>query len=77
MRAIRLVGHIGEDHMLHLELPVDVNTGPAEVIVLLADTPMKSENDLEDFLDALTRQTRYQKNQDEIDRSLKAVFLQN
>lgn len=44
MRAIKLQGRIGSDHMLVIELPRDLAEGPAEVIVLVPDlAPVDAE----------------------------------
>jgi hypothetical protein len=37
MRAIRLQTRVARDHTLHIELPADVEEGPAEVIVLVPE----------------------------------------
>jgi hypothetical protein len=73
MRAIKLQARIGSDHMLHLQLPVDLAEGPAEIIVLVPDaTEPESDNktNLETFLDKLERGPRHIRSKDEIDRYL-------
>lgn len=42
MRAIRLQTQVEKDHTLRLELPEDVEEGPAEVIVLVPETVERS-----------------------------------
>jgi hypothetical protein len=48
MRTIRLQTHVDRDHTLRIELPSDVEEGPAEVIVLVPDR--RSPETIEEIL---------------------------
>ena len=58
MRAIRLRSQIDKDHTLSLRLPDDVAEGPAEVIVLVEETPVREGPVLSDFLARLEQRER-------------------
>lgn len=73
MRALKLKAQVTRDHSLHLQLPEDVQEGPAEVIVLIsggeaADRP--AAGSLADFLAAPPIDPRLSRTKEAIDRSL-------
>jgi hypothetical protein len=76
MRAIKLQAQIGRDHMLHLQLPEDLNEGPAEVIVLIpeektaAQTTAGESAGLAKFLEKNRLDRRWVKSKEELDRYL-------
>jgi len=70
MRAIKLQTQVGKDHTLRLELPQDVEEGPAEVIVLVPEAPERSRHTLADFLAHLSRTPRTIRSKEDIDRYL-------
>lgn len=73
MRAIKLLGHISENHTLNLDLPEDVVEGPAEVIVLIPEEDASRESaNIKEFLLKLSRQSRKTRSKQEIDRYLEA-----
>ncbi len=37
MRAVKLPAQVNRDHTLHLQLPEEIQEGPAEVIVLIPE----------------------------------------
>jgi hypothetical protein len=59
MRAIKLTTHVSEDRTLHLQLPEDVQEGPAEVIVLVPEGARSSGHTLRDFLLRLRSSPRF------------------
>jgi len=74
MRVIRLTAAIGPDHKLHLQLPDDVTTGPAEVIVSIPDpgTPDEDVSDFGKFLDFIDSLPPGNRSKEKIDRALQA-----
>lgn len=70
MRAIKLTTHVSEDRILHLQLPEDVEEGPAEVIVLVPEGTRSSGHTLRDFLLRLRSSPRQIRSKEDIDRSL-------
>ncbi len=77
MRAVKLAAQVTSDHTLHLELPKDVGEGPAEVIVLVADSeptasPQPEAGSLEDFLSRPRVDRRFVRSKEEIDDYLRA-----
>ncbi|HYU31946.1 MAG TPA: hypothetical protein VEW48_07270 [Thermoanaerobaculia bacterium] len=70
MRAIKLNTHVAGDRTLRLKLPDDVEEGPAEVIVLVADAPGRRSHTLQDFLVDLSSHPRHIRTREEIDRYL-------
>jgi hypothetical protein len=71
MRAIKLNTHVAKDRTLLLQLPEDVQEGPAEVIVLVPENAEQSTRTLEGFLAGLAARPRRVRTKEEIDRSLK------
>ncbi len=77
MRAVKLAAQVTSDHTLHLELPMHVGEGPAEVIVLVSDSePTNSAQpeagSLQDFLSGPRIHRRFIRSKEEIDDSLRA-----
>ena len=70
MRAIKLKTRVKPDHTLHLDLPPDVDAGPAEVIVLLPGEPRLATPSLEEYLTDLEATSRSTRSTEEIDRAL-------
>jgi hypothetical protein len=72
VRAIKITTTIGADHTLHLQLPDDVDAGPAEVIVLVPEqqATAKAGQGLEGFLRKLREAPRKVRSKEEIDRYL-------
>lgn len=71
MRAIKLKAQIGTDHTLHLQLPDDVDEGPAEVIVLVEGDPepVQGSGTVADFL--ATHRVTSPRSKEEIDSYLR------
>jgi hypothetical protein len=72
MRAVKIATAVTKDHTLHLELPEEIGEGPAEVIVLLADsndqTAARSDGwTLNDFLAESRLDPRFTRSKEEID----------
>lgn len=44
MKAIELIGHVDEQHRLHVELPPDVQPGPVKITVQLV-SEVEDESD--------------------------------
>lgn len=70
MRAIKLNTHVASDRTLRLQLPDDVDEGPAEVIVLVPDATGRRSHTLQDFLVGLASRPRQLRTKEEIDRYL-------
>ena len=71
MRTLKLMGHVSKDHTLQLELPVDVDEGPAEVIVLLPEKSLMAQHDtITSFLKSLSNLRIPTRSKEEIDRYL-------
>jgi hypothetical protein len=70
MRAIKLNTHVASDRTLRLQLPDDVDEGPAEVIVLVPDATGRRSHTLREFLDDLPHHRRQIRTKEEIDRYL-------
>lgn len=70
MRAIKLNTHVAQDRTLRLKLPEDVQVGPAEVIVLVAEGAERRTHTLKDFLAGLSTRPRRIRTKEEIDRYL-------
>lgn len=73
MRAVKLTGTITGDHKLMLDLPDDLPTGPAEVIVLVNEASAVStdaDESFEAFLDSLGKSPHRRRSKAEIDRYL-------
>jgi|GEM_PF-2549923 DUF1009 family protein len=71
MRAVRMAGYVNGDHTLRLDLPKDVEEGPAEVIVLVPEKiPESNQTTLETFFQNLERAGRKVISKEEIDRSI-------
>lgn len=69
MRAIKLQTHVAKDRTLHLQLPEDIQEGPAEVIVLVPEPAESPAHTLRDFLAGLSSR-RQVRTKEEIDRYL-------
>jgi len=69
MRAIKLNTHVTGSRTLSLELPPDVEQGPAEVIILVPDRQRRPHT-LADFLDHLSDHPRHLRTKEEIDRQV-------
>lgn len=72
MRAIKLRGQVTRDHALHLQLPDDIEEGPAEVIVLVDKTGDDSNVGLAEALDESAVDPRFIRSKEAIDRDLLA-----
>jgi hypothetical protein len=70
MRAIKMQTLVEKDHTLHLQLPEDVNEGPAEVIVLVPELAEPPRHTLADFLARLSERPRTTRKKEEIDQYL-------
>lgn len=71
MRAIKLNTHVSRDRTLRLQLPNDVEEGPAEVIVLVPDATQRRHHTLQDFLKSLSNRPCQLSTKEEIDLHLK------
>ncbi|RJP27759.1 MAG: hypothetical protein C4527_12565 [Candidatus Omnitrophota bacterium] len=66
-----MAGYVNGDHTLRLDLPKDVEEGPAEVIVLVPEKiPESNQTTLETFFQNLERAGRKVISKEEIDRSI-------
>jgi hypothetical protein len=77
MRALKLPAEITKDHQLCLQLPEDVGEGPAEVIVLVPDSPEEVSPEpagwsLNDFLQRPRVDHRFVRSKQDIDDYLRA-----
>ena len=74
MRALKLNAYIGANHRLELDLPEDVPTGSAEVIVLVPDNEANPDQEhrlyLSNFFSRLENSDRPRLSKEEIDRCL-------
>lgn len=70
MRAIKLRTRVNQDHTLRLDLPPDVNAGPAEVIVLLPEEPRSATQSVEEYLTVLEATSRSTRSTEKLDRAL-------
>ena len=72
MRAIKLKALVTEDHILRLELPEDIEEGPAEVIVLVEEPEeAASASSLAEALADSAVDPRYERTKEAIDRDLR------
>ncbi len=70
MKAIKLQTHVTKDRTLRLQLPDDVEEGPAEVIVLVSEPKAGLGHSLRDFLASLPARPRQPRTKEEIDHDL-------
>lgn len=73
MRAVKLTGTITSNHKLMIDLPDDLPTGPAEIIVLVdvaSAVPSDAEDRFEAFLEGLETSPHRQRSKAEIDQYL-------
>lgn len=69
MRALKLEGRVQSDHTVRVQLPDDVEEGPAEIIVLLPETYDRRPS-LSAVLDSLSGRPGPRRRKEEIDRYL-------
>ena len=69
MRAIKVQAQVSKDHTIRLQLPEDVQEGPAEVIVLVSEGRDRGRS-LKEFLANLATTPRARLSKEEIDRYL-------
>ncbi len=76
MRAIKLKAQVTRGHTLHLELPDDIEEGPAEVIVLVegADSAFvdTEAGSLADFMSRPPVDRRFELSKEKIDQQIRA-----
>jgi len=70
MRAIKLNTYVSKNHTLNVQLPDDVQEGPAEVIVLVPEKDARPRHTVSDFLERLSKQPLQVRSKEEIDREL-------
>jgi hypothetical protein len=70
MRAIKVQAQVSKDHTIRLQLPEDVQEGPAEVIVLVTDARERGHS-LKEFLADLAKRPSPSRSREEIEQHLK------